>query len=62
VIVHDDRSLRHLHARRSLELRRVAEQRRHLAHHARGRPQPSLRRSLGRSMVRLGSRLAADPS
>ncbi len=62
MIVLDDRLLRRLHVQRSLELRRTADARRHLTHHARGRPQPSLRRSLGRSMVRLGSRLAADPS
>jgi hypothetical protein len=62
MIVHDYRLLRHLHARRSLELRRVAMEHRDLNHRARGRPRPSLRRSLGRSMVRLGSRLAADPS
>jgi hypothetical protein len=62
MIVHDDRLLLRLHALRSLELRRAAKARRDLTHRARGRPQPSLRRSLGRSMVRLGSRLAADPS
>jgi len=62
MMVHDDRLLRRLHARRSLELHRAASARRHFSHQARGRPQSSLRRSLGRSMVRLGSRLAADPS
>ena len=62
MIVHDPRLLGRLHAQRSLELRRVARAHIDAPHRARGRPQPSLRRSLGRSMVRLGSRLAADPS
>jgi len=62
MIVHDPRLLGRLHARRSLELRRVAQAHTDPTHRARGRPQSSLRRSLGRSMVRLGSRLAADPS
>ncbi|MGH2408186.1 MAG: hypothetical protein ACRDF7_08935 [Candidatus Limnocylindrales bacterium] len=62
MFVHDDRLLRGIHARRSLELHRAADARRGLTHQARGRPQSSLRRTLGRSMVRLGSRLAADPS
>ena len=62
MIVHDERLLRGIHARRSLELHRAADARRGLTHQARGRPQPSLRRTVGRQMVRLGSRLAADPS
>ena len=62
MFVHDDRLVRRLHEDRIVELRRVAEARRHLTYQARSRPQPSLRRRLGHSMVRLGSRLAADPS
>lgn len=62
MIVHDDRLVRRLHERRIDDLLRAAEARRRNAHLAAGRRQRSLRRVLGTSMVRLGSRLAADPN
>lgn len=62
MFVPDDRLVRRLHERRIDDLRRTAEARRNLTHQASRRAQSSLRRRLGHSMVRLGSRLAADPS
>jgi hypothetical protein len=62
VFVPDDRLVRRLHERRIDDLRRSAETSRRNTLLASGRRQRSLRRVLGDSMVRLGSRLAADPN
>jgi len=62
MFVHDDRLVRRLHERRIDDLRRDSESRRVHRHLSLPAGRRSLRRSVGRSMVRLGSRLAADPS
>jgi hypothetical protein len=61
VYVHDDRLIRRLHERRIDDLRRAAEVQRIHRHLSLPAGRRSLRRAVGRSMVRLGSRLAADP-
>jgi len=62
MFVHDDRLVRRLHERRIDDLRRTAQVQRIHRHQGLPAGRRSLRRSVGRSMVRLGSRLAADPS
>ena len=62
MFVHDDRLVRRLHERRVDDLRRESESRRVHRHRSLPSGRRSVRRALGRSMVRLGSRLAADPS
>jgi hypothetical protein len=62
MFVHDDRLVRRLHERRVDDLRRDAHVQRIHRHQRLPADRRSLRRSVGRSMVRLGSRLAADPT
>jgi len=62
MFVHDDRLVRRLHERRIDDLRRAAAVQRIQRHRGLPAGRRSLRRSVGRSMVRLGSRLAADPT
>ena len=62
MLIHDDRLVRRLHERRIDDLRRAAQVQRIHRHQALPAGRRSLRRSVGRSMVRLGSRLAADPN
>jgi hypothetical protein len=62
MFVHDDRLVRRLHERRVDDLRRDAQVQRIHRHQRLPADRRSLRRSVGRSMVRLGSRLAADPT
>ncbi|HEY8167786.1 MAG TPA: hypothetical protein VIF84_03655 [Candidatus Limnocylindrales bacterium] len=62
MFVHDDRLVRRHHQRRIDDLRRESESRRVQRHHSLPSGRRSLRRVVGRSMVSLGSRLAADPS
>jgi hypothetical protein len=62
MFVHDDRLVRRLHERRIDDLRRAAQAQRIHRHLSLPNGRRSLRRSVGRSMVRLGSRLAADPN
>jgi hypothetical protein len=62
MLIHDDRLVRRLHERRIDDLRRAASAQRIQRHQRLPSDRRSLRRSVGRSMVRLGSRLAADPS
>jgi len=62
MFVHDDRLVRRLHERRIDDLRRAAHAQRIHRHQRLPSDRRSLRRAVGRSMVRLGSRLAADPT
>jgi hypothetical protein len=62
MLIHDDRLVRRLHERRIDDLRRAAHAQRIHRHQPLPADRRSLRRAVGRSMVRLGSRLAADPS
>ena len=62
MFVHDDRLVRRLQARRVDDLRRAAQVQRIQRHQRLPADRRSLRRAVGRSMVRLGSRLAADPN
>jgi hypothetical protein len=62
MLIHDDRLVRRLDERRIDDLRRAARVQRIHRHQALPADRRSLRRSVGRSMVRLGSRLAADPA
>ena len=61
MLIHDDRLVRRLHERRVDDLRRESESRRIHRQHSLPAGRRSVRRSVGHSLVRLGSRLAADP-
>ena len=62
MFVHDDRLVRRLHERRIDDLRRAAQAQRIHRHLSLPNGRRSLRRSVGGSLVRLGSRIAADPT
>ena len=62
MFINDDRLVRRLHERRIDDLRRAAHVQRIHRHQRLPAGRRSLRRSVGRSMVRLGSRIAADPT
>jgi hypothetical protein len=62
MFVHDDRLVRRLYERRVDELRRESESRRVHRQHSLPAGRRSVRRAVGRSLIRFGSRLAADPS
>jgi hypothetical protein len=62
MFVLDDRLVRRLYERRVDELRRESESRRVHRQHSLPAGRRSVRRAVGRSLVRFGSRLAADPT